>query len=86
MKQTDSKGLQTKRTRVTILLEQIQTVLLKLVKKNILYKLFHSCHFSLITFIYLETKPLQLRQSTVLIHFEVGSKSFHFNRSKTFEF
>lgn len=33
MKQTDSKGLQTKRTRVTILLEQIQTVLLKLVKK-----------------------------------------------------
>lgn len=82
MKQTDSKGLQTKRTRVTILLEQIQTVLLKLVKKisNI------NCHFSLITFIYLETKPLQLRQSTVLIHFEVGSKSFHFNRSKTFEF
>lgn len=82
MKQTDSKGLQAKRTRVTILLEQIQTVLLKLVKKisNI------NCHFSLITFIYLETKPLQLRQSTVLIHFEVGSKSFHFNRSKTFEF
>lgn len=33
MKQTDSKGLQAKRTRVTILLEQIQTVLLKLVKK-----------------------------------------------------
>ena len=30
MKQTDSKGLQAKRTRVTILLEQIQTVLLKL--------------------------------------------------------